>query len=56
MEKPLSGRFVSAFLVSRGYEVYPQALDAHGTMYLLLIIQNLGLSLGRLGLGKFAIG
>lgn len=28
LEKPLSGRFVSDFLVSRGYEIYPQALDA----------------------------
>lgn len=27
-ENPVSDRFVSDFLVSRGYEVYPQALDA----------------------------
>jgi FMN phosphatase YigB (HAD superfamily) len=28
IEDPVGGRFVSDFLVSRGYEVYPQALDA----------------------------
>jgi HAD superfamily hydrolase (TIGR01662 family) len=27
-ENPVSDRFISDFLVSRGYEVYPQALDA----------------------------
>jgi len=28
LENAVSGRFVSDFLTSRGYEVYPQALDA----------------------------
>jgi len=49
LKNPVSGRFVSDFLVSRGYEVYPQALDAAWHYVSFIDYQNMGSNHGRLG-------